>query len=242
MPLSLQPPPFPRCLIRPSPFFLIEPSFPGSYPIREASIWKLEEVPMRHATFVRTLALILPLAGCFALPLLAQDSQDTSVAEAARRAREQKKASTKPATVITNDTLPPAQMPTSGAESAAPANQPPANTAAATPANSSSGTSAQNAPATPQDADKRKKEIESLKQELAALQSEVDLAQRSLALDQDAFYSKPNFSNDKDTKAKLDAALADLKLKQDDLARLKAKLAELGFVEEPKTPAPPPKP
>jgi len=54
---------------------------------------------------VRTLALILPLACSFALPLAAQDSQNTSVADAARRSREQKKASTKPATIITNDTL-----------------------------------------------------------------------------------------------------------------------------------------
>ena len=66
---------------------------------------------MRHTNIVRTLALILPLACSFALPLTAQDSQDTSVAEAARRAREQKKASTKPATVITNDTLSPAPVP-----------------------------------------------------------------------------------------------------------------------------------
>jgi hypothetical protein len=196
---------------------------------------------MRHTTIVRTLALILPLACFIALPLAAQDSQDTSVAEAARRAREQKKASTKPATVITNDTLTPAPAPASSAEPTAPAGQQPPATGAATSANSSSDTSAQSAPATPQDAEEKKKAIESLKQELAALQGEVDLAQRSLSLDQDAFYSKPNFSNDKDGKAKLDAALADLKLKQDDLARLKAKLAELGFVEEPKTPAPPAK-
>jgi hypothetical protein len=74
------------------------------------------------------------------------------------------------------------------------------------------------------------------------LQGEVDLVQRSLSLDQDAFYSKPDFSNDKDGKAKLDAEQADLKQKQDDLAQLKAKLAGLGGVEEPKAPTPPAKP
>src|SRR5271157_5503215 len=121
MPLSPQPLPFPRCLIRPSSFFLIEPSSPGSYPIREASNWKLEEVPMRHTAIVRTVALILPLACFIALPLAAQDSQDTSVAEAARRAREQKKASAKPATVITNDTLTPAPSSAPATTSAAPA-------------------------------------------------------------------------------------------------------------------------
>jgi hypothetical protein len=195
---------------------------------------------MRHTAIVRTLALALPLVCFIALPLAAQDSQNTSVAEAARRAREQKKASAKPATVITNDTLSPAPAsapatsptapPAPGAESATPAGQQPA-------ASTAEATST-----TPEDAEQKKIHIDDLKKELAALQGEVDLAQRSLSLDQDAYYSKPNFSNDKDGKAKLDAALADLKLKQDDLAQLKAKLAELGFVEEPKTPAPPAKP
>jgi len=193
---------------------------------------------MRHTTIVRTLALILPLACFFAWPLAAQDSQDNSVAEAARRAREQKKASAKPATVITNDTLPPA--PVAASEPAASPLTPPAPGSASTPP--ASAASAQSATAAAEDAEEKKKEIESLKQEVAALQGEVDLAQRSLSLDQDAFYSKTNFSSDKDGKAKLDAAVADLKLKQDDLAQLKAKLAELGFVEEPKTPAPPAKP
>ncbi len=247
-PLSAWPLSFPRYLIRLSPFFLIEPSLPGSYPIWVASIWKLEEVPMRHTNIVRTLALILPLACFLALPLVAQDSQDDSVAEAARRAREQKKASTKPATVITNETLSPAPAsspatsPAPGAEPATPAGQQPAATANTSSATPGSDASAQKTPATPEDAEQKKKEMDSLKQELAALQNEVDLAQRSLALDQDAFYSKPDSSDNKEGKAKLDAELADLKLKQEDLAQLKAKLAELGFVEEPKTPASPPKP
>jgi len=200
----------------------------------------LEGVPMRHTKIVRTLALILPLACSFVLPLAAQESQDTSVADAARHAREQKKASAKPATVITNDTLSPAPAtspatpPTPGAEvTTSTGQQPPAAT---------SDASAKTAPATPEDAEEKKKQIDSLKQELARLQDEVDLAQRSLSLDQDAFYTKPDSSNDKDGKAKLDAAVAELKSKQDDLAQLKAKLADLGFVEEPKTPAAPPKP
>ena len=201
---------------------------------------------MRQTNIVRTLALILPLACSFALPLAAQDSQDTSVAEAARRAREQKKASAKPAPVITNDTLTPAPSsapattsaaPAPGAASGTPAGQQPS---AATSA--SGDTSAQSAPSTPEDVEQKKKEVEDLKQQLAALQGDVDFVQRSLALDQDAFYSKPDFSHDRDGKAKLDAEQTDLKQKQDTLAQLKAKLADLGVVEEPKTPAPPAKP
>lgn len=204
---------------------------------------------MRHTNIVRTLALILPLACSFALPMAAQDSQDASVADAARRAREQKKASVKPATVITNDTLSPAPAtspatpPASGAESTtSTGSQTPAATADATAAIPASDASAKTAPATPEDTEEKKKQIDSLKQELARLQDEVDLAQRSLSLDQDAFYTRPDSSDDKDGKAKLDAAVAELKSKQDDLAQLKAKLADLRFVEEPKSPAVPPKP
>jgi hypothetical protein len=193
---------------------------------------------MRHTTIVRTFALILPLAFSFALPLAAQDSQNTSVAEAARRSREQKKASAKPATIITDETLKPAP---SSSPANPPAGQSPAATApgASAPAGSSTD---QNAPAAADEAEKKKKDVEALKQEVAALQGEVDLAQRSLSLDQDALYSKPDFSNDKAGKAKLDAEQADLKQKQDALAQLKAKFAALGGVEEPKTPPPPAKP
>lgn len=194
---------------------------------------------MRHTTIVRTLALIFPLACSFALPLAAQDSQNTSVAEAARRSREQKNASTKPATVITNDTLTPA--PASAPATNAPTGQQSAVTAEGVAAPPGSTTSDQNAPSAADEAEQKKKDVEALKQQVAALQGEVDLAQRSLVLDQDAYYSKPDFSNDKDGKAKLDAEQADLKQKQDDLAQLKAKLAGLGGAEEPKTPSPPPK-
>jgi len=195
---------------------------------------------MRHTTIVRTLALFLPLACFFVLPLAAQDSQDTSVAEAARRSREQKKDAAKPAPVITDDTLKPA--PTPAAAASAPAGQQPAATAEGAAPTAGSDASQENAPSAEEVAEQKKKDAAALKQEIAALQDELDLAQRALALDQEAFYSKPDFSSDKDGKAKLDAEQAGLKLKQDDLAQLKAKLAALGDTEEPKAPAPPAQP
>jgi len=193
---------------------------------------------MRHTTIVRTLALVLPLAFSFALPVAAQDSQNTSVAEAARRSREQKKASAKPAIIITDETLKPAP---SSSPANPPTGQSPAATApgASAPAGSSTD---QNAPSPADEAEQKKRDVEALKPEVAALQGDVDLAQRSLSLDQDAFYSRPDFSHDKAGKAKLDAEQADLKQKQDALAQLKAKFTALGGVEEPKTPAPPAKP
>jgi len=196
---------------------------------------------MQHITIARILALILPLTCALALPVLAQDSQDTSVAEAARRTREQKKASTKPVTVITNDNLPPAPTP---ASAATPAAAPDAASAATPGQHFAASTQAtdENAPTPAQIAEEKKKEADALKQQVTALQGEVDLAQRSLTLDQEAFYSKPDFSNDKDGKAKLDAEQADLLQKQDDLARLKSKLADLGSVQEPAAPAAPASP
>ena len=64
----------------------------------------------------------------------AQGQQDQSVAEAARKAREQKKTAAKPSTVITNDTLKPAtpgtvQNATAATESM-PGTKPSADTAA----------------------------------------------------------------------------------------------------------------
>jgi hypothetical protein len=168
---------------------------------------------MRHTIIVRTLALILPLACSFALPLAAQDSQNTSVAEAARRSREQKKASAKPAPIITDDTLTPAPTPAPGAATTAPAGQQSAVAAVGVAAIPSNGTSGENAPSAADEAEKKKKDVEALKQQVTAMQGEVDLVQRSLSLDQDAFYSKPDFSNNKDGKAKLDAEQADLKQK-----------------------------
>ncbi|MGA3177908.1 MAG: hypothetical protein ABSE19_11255 [Candidatus Acidiferrum sp.] len=197
---------------------------------------------MRHTTIVRSLALILPLACSFALPLAAQDSQNTSVAEAARRSRERKKATAKPTPIITDDTLTPVPTPAPGSATNAPAGQQSAATAPGVAATAGSNTSDENAPSAADVAEKKKKDVEALKQQVAALQGEVDFAQRSLSLDQAAFYSKPDFSNDRNGKAKLDAEQADLKQKQDDLAQLKAKFAALGGVEEPKTPTPPAKP
>ena len=197
---------------------------------------------MRHTTIVRSLALILPLACSFALPLAAQDSQNTSVAEAARRSRERKKATAKPTPIITDDTLTPVPTPAPGSATNAPAGQQSAATAPGVAATAGSNTSDENAPSAADVAEKKKKDVEALKQQVAALQGEVDFAQRSLSLDQAAFYSKPDFSNDRNGKAKLDAEQADLKQKQDDLAQLKAKFPALGGVEEPKTPTPPAKP
>ena len=175
-------------------------------------------------TMLRFTALFVSAAALSAVHLAAQDTQDApSVAEAARRAREQKDAASKPTKVITNESLPPAPTPD---PSAAPAVNP-------TPtAEQSSSGDADN------DAEGKKKAVDELKQQIADKQKSVDLLQRELALEQDNFYSKQDYQRDAAGKQKLDSMQSDLKTKQDELAALKAKLAEAGGGEESKEPAP----
>jgi len=149
------------------------------------------------------------------------------VAEAARKAREQKKASAKPATVITNDTLQPATPATVQNATAATESMPGTN-AASTDTTADAATAAQTAKGPSEDEiAKKKAKIEALKQEIADKAKEADLQQRLLALANEGYYSRPDFSKDPDGKAKLDAMQSDLAQKKDDLAQLKAKLKEL---------------
>jgi hypothetical protein len=196
---------------------------------------------MQHRALLRTAALLGLAGAVLALPLFAQDSSTESVAEAARSARAQKKAAAKPATVVTDDTLKPA--PATGSSAAPSADA----TAAAAPtpdANAAAASGAQAAPAaappTEEEEKKKQAEIEALKQEVAAKQAELDLAQREATLDNEAYYSKANYLDDKAGAEKLSAEQTTVNQKKDELAALNAKLADLGF-EAPPTPPSPPK-
>jgi DNA repair exonuclease SbcCD ATPase subunit len=158
----------------------------------------------------------------------AQSDQEPSVAEAARKAREQKKKPAKPSTVITNDTLKPATPETVQNATAATESMPGTNAAASTEASADSAKAAQPPKGpTEEEIAKKKAKIEALKQEVADKAKEVDLEQRALALANDSYYSRPDFSKDPDGKAKLDAMRNDLAQKKDELAELKTKLKEL---------------
>lgn len=179
---------------------------------------------------------------------LAQSQDTQSVAEAARRAREQKKTSTKPARVITEDDVKPAApdaAPASGFPAPIPApgvaGNPPAAPAPA-------GGSAAEGPKDEKD-QKDSKEVAQLKEQLKQTQSDLDLMQRELALAQDTYFSNPDYAHDTAGKAKLDAQKQQIGDKQEEVARLKARLLELGTPAtapiapaEPAAPPPPPKP
>ena len=193
---------------------------------------------MQHRTLLRTVVFLGLASAVFSLPLFAQDRSTDSVAEAARQARAQKKAAAKPATVVTDDTLKPA--PATGSSAAPSADgTPAAPTPDANAAASSGDTQAAAAP-TEEEEKKKQAEIEALKQEVAAKQAELDLAQREATLDNEAYYSKANYLDDKAGAEKLASEQTTVNQKKDELAALNAKLADLGF-EAPPTPTSPPK-
>jgi hypothetical protein len=174
----------------------------------------------------------LMLLGAFlmAIPIArAQSDQSPSVADAARRAREQKQAAAKPTQVITNDTLKPATpvTPEGQPQAAADATANAPTNVTATSADAAAAPAAPSGP-TAKEIAAKKARIAALKQQVTDKKNAVDLQQRALSLAKDDYYSRPDFSKDPDGKAKLDAMQSDLTQMQDELADLKAKLAAEG--------------
>ena len=217
----------------------------------------------------RCISLRLAIAAILAAAVLpwsalaqSQDAPTPSVAEAARRAREQKKAAAKqPAPVITDDTLKPTAAAPQAASAPAAAQSPgaaPANppAPAAAPAADSSGApdasraaapAGQPAPAAnPGDSDQKAKdsaELEALKRQVAEAQKGLELLQRELALQQDTYFSNPDHSHDVPGKAKLDLMLEQITDKRQAVDALKTQLAALeastGTTAPPAPAAPP---
>lgn len=152
-----------------------------------------------------------------------QNSQE-SVAEAARRAREKKQAAAKPAKVITNDDLKPAAPETSSSETSP---QPAGVQPAASPAQQNAALGTKAASEGKESKEVKAKELEDLKKQLAAAQSDLDLLQRELALQRDTYYANPDYAHDTDGKTKLDALQIQITDKQQAVEELKTKVAAL---------------
>ena len=180
---------------------------------------------------IRNAILLIAAASFLALGVRAQD--EPSVADAARRARQQKQASAKPSSVVTNDTLRPAPTP-APAPSALPADAPATSTQDSTQAAESPERKAE----TDDEAEQKKRDVAKLKEEIAQTQQQLKFLKSDLALKQDTFYSNPDHQHDADGKTKLDSVKSDIKQAEDELAALQAKLAGLGPAAEAE-PAPP---
>lgn len=163
------------------------------------------------------------LAAAF-VPVASSQSQDSqSVAEAARRAREKKKdAAAKPARVITDETLDVKK----GDVQSAVAEEPKIAGAEDAKTQAAPGTPA-NTAAKDEKREKLKKDLTELKEQIKQSLMDLDLLQRENRLDQDAYYSQPNYGSDTAGKQKLDDEKQEISNKQDEVARLKAKLADL---------------
>ncbi len=206
-------------------------------------------ITLRLALPVVLSATLLPAAA------FAQSQDSQSVAEAARRAREQKKTPAKPAKVITEDDVKPAAQSTPAtpaspdataasatAASAAPA--PPAsstaNAVSAPEATAASGAPAASSSPAPDAKDQKdSKEVNELKAQIKQAQGDLDLLQREQSLEQDNYYSNTDYAHDKAGKAKLDALKQQVRDNQQELERLKARLAELQAAQNASVSVPP---
>ncbi len=185
---------------------------------------------LRYITLRVTLPAVLSVtllpAAAFAQ---SQDSQ--SVAEAARKARAQKKNTEKAPKVITDETLDvkkgdvqsaTAEQPRMPGSPEAPA-QPAAAAAPGTPAATAASSQAKD--------QKESKEVADLKVKIKRAQDDLDLLQREQTLENDRYYSQTDYAHDTAGKAKLDDLKQQVTDKQQELDRLKARLAELQLAQ-----------
>jgi hypothetical protein len=197
---------------------------------------------------IQRLAMFL-FVGCSLLACASiarsQDSQSSdSVADAARRARENKKNAAKTPNAKTSKILTEDDMPKTAAKPAeggvnvgAPAKletQPPSEasvvaTEAADQAAASGGAKKDEDP-----------EIKNTKEQIAQTTKDLDLIKRELSLDQDTFYSNTDYVHDKAGQAKLADEQQQINVKQQELDVLKARLQDLEAHKKPsgETPAP----
>src|SRR5437879_1661686 len=197
------------------------------------------QILIRSSTMLRRIPLCLALTAALLPAAVFAQSQDTqSVAEAARRAREQKKAQAKPAKVITEDDVKPAAQ----SNPATPAS-PDAATAPGTPSQPASSTAststASSSTALDAKGQKDSKEVTELKAQIKQVQGDLDLLQREQSLEQDKYYSNADYVHDTAGKAKLEALKQQVSDKQQELEHLKTRLAALQPTESDSTSTPP---
>jgi hypothetical protein len=181
----------------------------------------------RIALCLATAGVIFPSLGN-SKPQDSQQPPTDSVADAARRAREQKKNGSPASKVITDDDIDNKhiQPGAEGLNVGAPArldSEPPSPAAVSAVVASDAAAAAAAGDATPKDGESP--QVAQLKEELAQLQKEYDLMQRELALDQDAYYSKTDYASDKAGQSKINAEKQQTTAKQQELDDLKTRLA-----------------
>ena len=197
-------------------------------------------LPLRLTVALLGVAIFLPISA------LAQSqdgqsqqsaSQDSSVADAARRTREKKKSSSS-SKVITDDDLdrrnfqPGQEGLNVGAKPKLETEPPSAQAVAAAEASDKAAEQVD-----PKDAAEQDAKIDKLKLQVKQAETDLDLARRELSLDQDSYFANANYSQDTAGKAKLENEKQQINDKEQELERLKARLAALEELKSHRKPA-----
>ena len=161
----------------------------------------------------------------------AQSQEDSSVADAARRNRDKKRSPANPpksTKVITDDDLDrrnfsPGQEGLNVGSPPKLETEPPSPQAVAA-AEASDKAAEQGAV---KEAGEQDAEIARLKEQVKDAEKDVELARRQAARDQDSFLSQPDYAHDTAGKAKLESEKQQINDKQQEVERLKTRLAAL---------------
>lgn len=188
---------------------------------------------MKIAPWSLGILLILPVgfaAGQSQTPAPPQQqdaqSSSTSLAIAAKRAREAKKDDQKPARVWDNDTVPKAGAQIS-VVGETPAVTDTDNSAAVTTADSHPNIA--NSPAKSGGEDNRalKSQLADAKEKLSTIKTDLDLLERTYTLDAQMYYGKPDYSSDTEGAAKLKAEQEQIAAKQQEMDDEQKKIDDL---------------
>ena len=177
---------------------------------------------MKCANWGIVLLLLSPACVAVAQQQVAQ--QEDPVAAAARRAREQKQQQAKAPRVWDNDTIPksPSSLSVIG--------QTAAENGAATAASSAEDKPADSGTGKKEKATEQKSVIEAdlaaAKEQLQTLQNDLDILQRKFTLDQQTYYSKPDYASDKAGAASLQDEQDQIDAKRQEMIAAQQKIAE----------------
>ena len=182
---------------------------------------------MKIACWGLGILLIMPLGVVAGQQQSTQQAPADPVAEAARRAREQKKDETKAPHVWSNDDIPKTNGVSVVGETSAAGTDVPAADAAngANPAAAPSGAPSGDAAAAPAQGAVPEKtgaiaaELSAANEHLKSIKTDLDIAQRKYALDQQTYLSNPDHAND-------NAGAAALKDEEDQIAAKQQEIAD----------------
>jgi len=152
--------------------------------------------------------------------------QTDSIADAARRSREQKKEQAKPAKVWDNDTMPRKPGGVNVVGQSAPSSTPPAANAQAAGGAPEAG-AAKSSEKSAKDVKALQASIAAAKEQLQSVKTELDILQRKYNLDSQMYYGKPNYAADADGAAKLADEKSQIDAKQQEVDAAQKKVSQL---------------